>query len=152
MNQDIFEAFGHLVSFSQHMDSPNLSLCCKEIVQITISIEKFVFGLLLDFYLSEASEVREAILPETTKKILTYVQDFGEGDNKPEGNNTKFLGKEDAGRRPANKLEGNNTKFLGKEDAGRRPANKPEGNNTKFLGKEVFQVHAHHKHSPQKKI
>ena len=50
MNQDIFEAFGHLVSFLQHMDSPNLSLCCKEIVQITISIEKFVFGLFLDFY------------------------------------------------------------------------------------------------------
>ena len=30
-----------------------------------------------------ASEVREAILPETTKKILTYVQDFGEGGRRP---------------------------------------------------------------------
>ena len=33
--------------------------------------------------LQAASEVREAILPETTKKILTYVQDFGEGGRRP---------------------------------------------------------------------
>merc|ERR1712208_205716 len=107
------------------------------------------------------------------------IQNFVEGGRRPKAGQQvrreqyKILWKEDTGRRPANKPEGNNTKFLGrrtpaegrqtsqkgtiqnfweggrrpeagqqarreqykilrKEEVSRRPANKPEGNNTNF--------------------
>merc|ERR1712223_2175491 len=75
--------------------------------------------------------------------------------NKPEGNNTKFLGRRtpaegrptskkgtiqnfvEGGRRPkaGQQARREQYKILWMEDSGRRPANKPEGNNVKFLGR-----------------
>ena len=69
------------------------------------------------------SKVPKAILLETPKKVLTYVPNFGKGGHLPKTDKQarmkhyKILGMEDACQRPANKPEWNNTKFFGKEDA-----------------------------------